>query len=233
MNNPWELSRSRHFNVHPDDERRVSQHNRSAKTNKQIERGLPPLPFIGNPQNARVILLAKNPNYSPDDEAEAETNEVLVDENINALRFESAHPFFYLDERFAGTIGHTFWHNALKDLIAAAVERSEGALTEVDVAGRISCLLSHPYRSRDTFDPKPGEEFPTQSYTDYLAGLASARPDVVFIVLGGKLTENRWRDAVSNLPATTVRLRNIQKPVPTRANMNEVDFERSVVALTR
>ena len=233
MENPWELGRTRHFHVHPDDDRYVRQHNQAAKQGKQVERALPPLPFLGDPRSARVILLGKNPNITPEDEVEADNLPELNDENMKALIFESTHPFFYFDERFEATTARTWWNSALKDMIAAAVEKSEGALSAGDVVGRIACLQSHPYRSRESFDPKPNEDFPTQNYTNYLAALAAQRKGVVFIVMGGRLAENRWRASVPSLPADIVRLRSVQKPWPTKGNMSAPDFERIIEALTQ
>lgn len=228
MQNPWELSRTRHFNIHPDDEMLVKQHNRKPRLKPEhvIERGLPPLPYLGNPRTARVILLMKNSKYSPEDETEAEAIPQLADENVKSLTFESDFPFFYLAPNFAGTAGYAWWDSTVGDLLNAAAAAREG-MTRDAIAGRIACLQSHPYRSRESFDPK--EPFPTQAWTDFLAGEAAARPGVVFVVMGG---EPRWREAVPNLKnADLIRLRTVRRPSITPGNMAQADFDRLVKLL--
>ncbi len=216
--------------VHPDDEYNYRVHNAHAKPVHKIERGIAPLPYLGNPQTARVILLAKNASYTEQDETEADNLPALNLENEKALLFESDYPFFYLDPRFEGTTGYIWWNQILGSLInaamqAAAVQRLP--LTRKDIVGRIACLQSHPYRSRDSFDP--AEPFPSQAFTDHLAQEAVARPGVVFVVMGGAA---RWQLAVPELSkAEIIPLKTQRKPYITLGNMKAENFIRLVSVL--
>lgn len=223
--NPWTTLGAAH--IHPGDEYAFRLHNAKARPAYQIERGLPPLPYLGDPRTARVVLLAKNASYSEQDEADAERLPELFTENEKALTFQSAHPFFYLDPRFEGTAGHAWWSQVLGPLLDAAAGARPG-LTRADAARHVACLQSHPYRSRDSFDPK--EPFPTQEYTDHLAREAAARPGVVFVMMGGAV---RWSAVVPQLAkAPVVRLKNAQKPYVSPGNVKAPDdFARLVAAL--
>jgi hypothetical protein len=226
MENPWASLGFKY--IHPDDEYLYRQHNAKAKKAHQIERGLPPLPYVGDPRTARAILLAKNANYDEQDEEEAIARPALFTENEKSLTFESAYPFFYLDPQFAGTTGYTWWAQVLGPLVATTLQAAPPGTSGQDILARIACLQSHPYRSRESIDLK--EPFPTQAWTCHLAREAAARPGVVFVMMGNA---SRWLLDVPALGrgAKVVRLNNVRKPYVTPGNMSVEDFDSLVRVL--
>jgi len=224
MENPWSSIGGQ--GIHRDDRYYADKHNKAVARRhpgQSIRSYLPPLPFIGNPLTARVVLLGKNASFKPKDEEEADRIPALVDENHKAFTFESDFPFFYLDPRFEGTTGYQWWWEALKDVIADCLKRGTDSET---VLSRIACVQYHPYRSEESFVPK--EPFPTQKYTFHLAREATRDPDRLFILLGGAVNERVWREAVPELPDNCLRLRSAQSVSITARNTKEEDWERLI-----
>jgi len=227
MENPWELIRTRHFNIFPEDEWTVRQHNQRCKNKPelQVQQSLLPLPYVGNPAIARVILLGKNSSYSDVDDTDAERLPALVAENEKALTFESAFPFFYLDPQFANTNGFAWWSQVLIDVLdACAVRGSDWETT----ASRIACVQQHPYRSKKTFDLEPPSA--TQPFTLHLADQAAAR-GAVFVMQYGDANARWWNERMVNLPADYIRLNSSQTAKLSRRNMSPGDFDRLIGAL--
>lgn len=220
MRNPWLLLHERVFHVHPDDAHRVEAHNRKVKSETRIQRSLPALPYTGDPRTARVILLAKNPSFSSQDEVDGDRLPDFLEENIKSLVFESRYPFFYLDPAFTDTNGARWWNQVLGELLTACEERG---CDRKELSGRIACIQWHPYRSERTFDPK--EPFATQAYATYLAAEA-ARRGATFVILGGAASERLWRGEVPELPTDCIRPKSPQSPSLTRANLGPETFEQ-------
>ena len=227
MENPWNLVKTQFLHVHPADDDYVKQHNervKRAKPDQLIQRSLPPLPFLGNPLTARVILLGKNSTFSEVDEQEAEQLPALKSENEKALTFESKYPFFYLDPDFKGTTGYLWWWDTLEELLGACEHQGVNHET---VLSRLACVQWHPYRSKKPFDPNPA--FPTQAYNYYLVGEAVAAGRTI-VIQYGDANERNWRNKVV-LPDDRIRLSSPQTRHISPTNMRPGDFDRLVQTL--
>jgi len=225
MENPWNLIRTQFFNIHPDDERFVTQYNKKAKNDQLIQRGLPPIPFIGNPSTARVILLGKNTRYTKEDEEDIERRPLLESESHKSLTFESDFPFFYLNPEFEGTSGYKWWWDTLEEVLLACQKRGVEFNTTLS---RIACIQWHPYHSISSFDPDP--LFPTQAYGHYLVRKAIAENRLLVMQYGAK-NERNWRSVVPELPTNLIKTKSTQNAKISPGNLPREDFERLVDTL--
>ena len=225
MQNPWNLIRTQFFNIHPDDERFVTQHNKKAKNDQQVQRALPPVPYIGNPSTARVLLLGKNAAYTPEAEADMERLPALEAESHHSLTFEAAFPFFYLNPEFESTSGYKWWSDTLGEVLAACHGRGVDAET---VLGRLACIQWHPYHSITSFDPDP--LFPTQAYGQHLVREAVAA-NRLFVIQYGTKNERNWRGVVPELPANSIKTKSAQSAKISAGNLPADDFKRLIDTL--
>jgi hypothetical protein len=83
-----------------------------------LKLGCLPVPWIGDPSHADVVLLGLNPGWTAATE-ELEGG-VYAEENRLGLTFESRVPMWNLDERLAGTPGHRWWSRRLRLVIERA-----------------------------------------------------------------------------------------------------------------
>ena len=218
MKNPWSIIGARF--VHPEDDAYLRRHNRTAKSSAEVHLQIPPLPYVGNPLTARVILLGKNPSYSEVSEEDMDKNPALIDEGLKALTFESEYPIFYLDPRFEGTNGYRWWNDALKELIAVTEERH--GVDRDTVISRVAAIQWHAYHTRRSFAPK--EELPTQAFNFDMVrqGIAAKKK---FVIQYGAVNERAWRAHLPELPADVITLKNPQTPNLSRGNMTPASFD--------
>ncbi|MBC8104479.1 MAG: hypothetical protein H7Z41_18035 [Cytophagales bacterium] len=228
MDNPWTKVGARY--ALPEDEWYVRRVNIKAKPPQQAQLQLPPLPYIGNPRTARVILLGKNPSYSPLDDEDLTRVPDLETENMRTLTFESEYPFFYLDPRFEGTNLHKVWNDALADLLNAC--QTDHQVDRDTVLSRIAVVQWHPYRSQRSFDFKDLEEpLVSQAYNLELVRHA-VHAKRLFVLQYGAANAKLWRTKVPELPADAVTTNSPQSSNLSRGNMSPENFERLVQALS-
>lgn len=231
MNNPW-TKLGKKF-VLPEDAALLPRDKENADPRFKLQLQLPPVPYIGNPATARVVILAKNPGYAETNDDEYQREPLLKKECIRSLMFESRCPFFFLDSRFKGTDGYEWWDKVLRDVFDACYQRG---VERERVLERISCVQWHPYHSARFKHPLPAESrmttrhLPSQEYSFHLVNQAIKNKSQ-FVLLWGNENERLWRGSVPKLPTRTIRLRSSQTPRLSRGNMNEADFEKVVAAL--
>lgn len=187
---------------------------------------VPPVPFIGDPRTADLIVLAKNPGYAGTEADELTRFPTLSRLNLDALTFSSTPPFFYLAPSLRGAAGYTWWSSKLRGLFAACETRG---VTQDQAIARIACVEWFPYHSK-RFRPLKAV-LPSQRYSFELVRQAADR-GATFVFLFGDGNENLWRTHVPSLPADCIRLNSVQQTTLSRNNMAPADFERIVAAVT-
>jgi hypothetical protein len=227
LENPWSKVGARY--ALPQDEWYVRRYNIKAKPPQQAQLQVPPQPYIGNPVTARVILLGKNPVYSPVDDDDLARVPELETEKMCGLTFESERPFFSLDPRFEGTNFYKLWNDALADLLNAC--QNDHGVDRDTVLSRLAVVHWHPYHSQRSFDFKDLEEpLISQAYNLELVRDA-IRAGKVFVLQYGASNEKQWRAKLPELPKDCVTTSSPQSSLLSRGNISPENFERLVKAL--
>ena len=170
-----------------------------------------PVPFIGDPRKASVILLGLNPSWVPRSDLDEPGD--YADQPRLPLSFSSRIPFFCLDEQFSHTAGYRWWWRRLRLLI-------ESCGVNV-ISRRVACVEWFPYRS-PTFRRLP-KVLPSQSYGFELVRAAAQRGAVVVVMRSLAL----WLSAVPELAAhRLVQMRVPRSPYVTPRNLGADGFGR-------
>jgi hypothetical protein len=225
VQNPWQSLPAGSY-VAPGDAPHVQRVNQVSSPEFVLHTELPPVPFIGDPRTADLIVLAKNPGYAGTEAAELDQFPTLTRLSLDALTFASTPPFFYLSASLRGTAGHTWWSARLRDLFAACKARG---VEQDAVIARIACVEWFPYHSK-RFRPL-NAILPSQHYAFGLVRQAVER-GATFVFLFGDGNEKLWRTHVPTLPADCIRLNSSQQTTLSGNNMKPHDFERIVAAVT-
>lgn len=157
---------------------------------------MPPVPYVGNPEDADVIILAANPGFVERKNVEYENNELFVSQSLKSLRFESDYPIHYLDERFSGYAGFGWWKQVIGDVTNKAVAaRGDNFSDRRQIVKRIAGVEWLPYHS-NSFDKSPKNEMfdhilPSQHYTKWLVDQAIQRK-AQLIVIWGRPHREMW-----------------------------------------
>jgi hypothetical protein len=177
-----------------------------------------PVPWIGDPRTASVLLLALNPGWKPD--TDALEHGIYTEENRRCLTFQSRVPLFSLDARLAGTPGHSWWSQRLRLLIErVGLER---------VQAGVACVEWFPYHS-PAFRRLP-LVLPSQAYGFRLVGRAIERGAVIVLMR----SRAYWFQSVPNhATAKFLELKVPRSPYMTPANLTPAGFERVCSALQR
>ena len=232
MQNPWQKIGAQY--IHPADAPYILQFNQQTRQKTRtyqdqiVQDSLPPLPFIGDPWTAPVIVLGKNTSFDDIDTQDADRHyPALNHANLLSLTGENPHPFFYLDPAFADTNGYTWWNrqlnNILTDSTAQGVERET-------VLGRIAWIQQHAYRTKKAWCPV--DPLPTQAYTFHLVREAVKRGAVI-VMLYGAPTWQWWQEAVPEIPVTALRCSTPRNAILSKTTFGEEGYARILAALTQ
>jgi len=179
---------------------------------------LTPVPYIGDPRKAAVVMLQLNPGYSELDRED----ELEIPSYADALRanltFEST-GFFFLDRRFKRTSAAYWWRPRLWEL-----QQRVGAEA---LEHRLACVELFPYHS-DTWLGPP--RVPSQDFSFELVD-GVIRRNVPVIVMRGWTT---WQAAVPGLSAYggVIRHSNPRSSYVSSGTLGADRFETVVRALT-
>jgi len=136
VQNPWlALSAAAPYVLH-DDEVVLRRH---LRVWTQLYLDCPPIPWMGRPDKARVLLLTLNPAYA-DDVPDQMRTPGLQDDMLSALHLADDRPAHCLDARYRSTRGYRYWTRRLRELIDAVGFDS--------VAAGVAWLEFFPYFSR-------------------------------------------------------------------------------------
>jgi hypothetical protein len=191
MNNPWEgLPKTAPF-VLKDDRGVIDELNakfcEGGKEKSLIQSDILPVPYVGNPFTASVILLTLNPGFHVEDLEHYAKEEFRTACSDNMLHRPSDYPFYLLDPRFKETCGAKYWRKRLGKLIKEHGERA--------VAKAVCVIQWHPYHSAKSAG-HPAKQFcQSQDYSRWLVEQAIERKCVVLLLRSRK----QWESLV---PAT-------------------------------
>jgi hypothetical protein len=212
--NPWTALGAAPPFILREDEGVFKRHPRFAS---RFDLRLPPVPFVGHPWSARVLILTRNPGLIDKDVSDLR-DAAYRSEMLANVRFESTYPFVFLEPRFERTAGGAWWRNRLSALLSAVgAER---------VARGVFALYWFPYHSR-RFAPPP-ETVPSQAFAFDLAEQAIESGKLVVVMHA----ESLWLSDVPALQdAEILRVKSNRAASISPTNMQESDFGRVVDAL--
>lgn len=172
-----------------------------------------PLPYVGSPGVADVLLLALNGGFKPQDITHQNEDADYAQQNRRNLMFESRYPFFYLDPAFKYTGGYQWWHRRLRHFIVKYG-------LEV-VASRFACVQFFPYCSK-SYKSLP-QRVPSQEYSFSLVrqAIQAGKPIVVM------RSREIWLRSVPELRNYPyIELKYPRNPYIDRKHMTDAQFEQ-------
>lgn len=141
-----------------------------------------PQPFIGNPETARLVLLALNPGVSEYDETD-HRDPVFRNAMLLSLKHElQDYPFYPLNPVFAKT-GAGRWWNAMLRPLKKRTKLSNSVLSQ-----RLMVIEWFPYHSR-TSGLRKESICPSQEYSFMLARTLLNKAGVVMV---GMRSKEHW-----------------------------------------
>ena len=117
-----------------------------------------PVPYVGNLQNAEIIILLLNPGFEHSDywaEAKILAFRKRLEMNLKQEFVGCAYPFLYLDPEFCWHSGFRWWERKLRAVIQViAAERFGGNYRDPihDLSNRMACVELFPYHSASFAD---------------------------------------------------------------------------------
>jgi hypothetical protein len=179
-----------------------------------------PHPFAGNPDRARVVLLALNPGWAETDPIEEGSVAEWRDQLRENLVFGAATPFVHVDPRFRSVTGGGRWWSKRLRVLADATSWEA-------VGDRVMCLEFFGYHSL-TWRSLP-VPLPSQAFAFYLLRQQMARGTLIVVTRG-------WSPWVWNVPElytypSAIRLHSQRWVGLSAGNMGDANFRRLVEAV--
>jgi len=175
-----------------------------------------PVPYVGNPKTAKVVLLALNPGHNAGAFAdECHNDPKLRNTAEKNLRHEPLqYPFYVFDPRFCGSGGHIYWQQKLRHIIYK--------IGMAQTAKTVCCIQFFPYHSKSAnkraMNSKKRGYLPSQQYNFELVRNAIADNKRIFIMRG----ETNWYEAVPEL--RKYKNKRVAK-VPRNGNISETQCD--------
>jgi hypothetical protein len=212
--NPWTKLASRPPYVLPEDEAVIKRYPSNRAT---LRLDVLPVPYIGDPVRAEVVLLALNPGFVEQDALDMEDADFAAQKRA-ALTFTARTPFKALDPTSPASGDYLYWHRALRPLI----ER----LGQEVVAEHLACVEFFPYASiRFKRLPVP---VPSQFFGFRLVRDAVDAGKLIVILRG----EDLWTLVAPSLnPRRYMTVRNKRVSAISPKNMDPEHFEQIVARL--
>jgi hypothetical protein len=168
------------------DKGHIQRFNAQAKPVHQIHLELLPEPYLGDPQQAKVIFLSLNPGYEEMDSWSLQDKDFVEASRANLMHERQEYPFFLLNPKFASSSGgFCWWRDKLKTLIYRyGFEK---------LANDICAIEYFPYHSKNFgFN----NLIPSQCYSFYLVEEAMKRdaPPLIIWMWG-----RQWQEAIPRL----------------------------------
>jgi len=177
-----------------------------------------PVPYLGNPKKAKIILLCLNPGYNKSLDRKAQKDKYCFKESIKALKFSSKTPFICLDPKLEYTGGYKWWTRLLRSLI-----REFGLKT---LSKKLMCLQYIGYHSK-TFR-RPPCVLPSQKFTFFLLRKVMKSKKVVVVMRSKHL----WFESVPELKDYSfIELKNYRMPYLTERNVKNGSFGEIINSL--
>lgn len=213
LSNPWlQLPDSAPY-ILPSDLTQVTSYNQKTDDMFKIVTNTLPEPYIGNLDDAKIILLNLNPGHD-ENVTIWHGREDFIQENRKNLLFQSNPPFYLLNHRFENSGGFKWWKQKLKELLDIfGIEK---------VAKDVMCIEYFPYPSKKY---KRAQILPSQLYSFHIVEEAIRLNKKIIIMRSRKL----WIDAVPSLADYQyVTLKSSQNPCISRNNLPDGEFEKLI-----
>lgn len=154
MNNPWiGLSSKAPFIAELDKDIVET----SPKAFGHVRFEIPPDPYLGNLEKAKIVLLVLNPGFV-DEDIVSFKNKGYIEQNKKNLTHQAEPGFYVLNEKFSFSGGYRWWMRILKRPI-------EDGVSTNSLADKLLCLQYFPYHS-PTYTHIP-TYLPSQHYTTH------------------------------------------------------------------
>lgn len=223
---PWRGLRPRPPYVLDEDRGEIAAYNALPKADSAIQLDIPPSPFIGSYEMARVVILTKSPSWDDQDLDQHENNPEYANQRWQNLTFENEDfPFYVLNPAFAETRAGQWWNTYLKELVEACDAVTEGRGREF-VGRRLFSIAFFPYH--------------VNSYAGKVSGLrcqkfaqnmvSSLRSEGLPIIVASGAPD--WYAALPRLKGYVYVPRNAQGGNLTKTNLPEGVFDDLVARLT-
>jgi hypothetical protein len=215
-------------NKHDKKIKSLPENKRQKEIDAKILIDLLPEPFIGNPNTAKVLLLALNPGFQGDAKENIkgeyhwhsdERFRKLIFDNINFA--DTAFPYYYLsNDSFFNTPGHIWCKRVFKELI--------NAVGDSELSEKICCIQFHGYHSKRY--KYLGDILPSQHQSfDLIKSFMKTNSPIVIM-----RSKKIWFDAIKELQEyeNKIILRNPRNPTLSRKNMDEGNFQKLLNSLS-
>ena len=227
--NPWRGLPTTGDFVLPQEKAYIEAYNaEQAKPENRVRLEIPPDPFVGSPDTARVLLLTKSPSWDERNIADYEDNPAYAQAMHQNLQFENEdYPFYYLNPAFAHTSGYQWWFPKLRELIEACQERLGAEEAQALVAKRVMTVAYFPYHVEKYVGTV--QNMPSQKYSFGLVGALAQGGIPVVIQSHGKL----WLKQMPSGHGTVITTNSAQSNFISRRNLPEGEFEKLLDLLTK
>jgi hypothetical protein len=210
--NPWvNLVKEPPF-VLQDDKLILDKYIHLLKGTAQLRFEAVPMPYIGNPLTAKVLLLALNPGFREDELSVMNSYPAGVEADIKNLTFANVPPFYFIDKKYNFTGGFRWWFKRLRLLI-------ENCGVET-VATSVACVQFFPYHSVE-YGGFP-ELIPSQAFSFELVKNAIKEKKLIVFMRSKKI----WFEHIPELiNYPFLELKSPRSPFVTPANLSKEGFE--------
>ena len=186
--NPWTDLRSEAPYVSENDRHLVDRVNNRPSTVNALMTDVPPDPYVGNPKEAKIIFLARNPGYTAREPDFLRDNPWAKPIMMGNLTHQvKDFPLFYLDDRFYESPGYAWWHRILSFVLRKFPNE------KAKVSKAICEILFAPYHSASY--RSIGLTLPTQYYSFDLVTEAIEKKKMIIVM---RILDS-WLDAVPKL----------------------------------
>lgn len=174
-----------------------------------------PVPYVGNPFTAKILLLALNPGFKEEDIRIVKSQKDLLDADIKNLTFENRVGFYFLDQAFNYSGGYKWWYRRMRQLIEQC---------SIDaVSNSVACVQYFPYHS--IAYKSIGELIPSQSFTFYLVREAIKQKKLIVFLRSKSL----WIKQIPELMEYPfIEMKAPRNPYFSNRNLSEGDFKRII-----
>ena len=217
MENPWKyLGSEEGALILPCDRAAIDRYNRSQKgAITTVSTELVPAPFVGNPESARLVLLALNPGHLEEDVRDHRDPRFREAELLNLKHDLVDYPFYPLNPAFRHTGAGQWWNTILRPLKRAS------RLND-DVLSRMLMVIEwFPYHSEKSGLPKK-RICESQEYSLFLAKQMLNKDRAIVL---GMRSKAHWLSSDAGFYSVPF-LKNKQRPFISKGNMDEGLFEK-------
>jgi hypothetical protein len=122
----------------------------------RLHLNLTPIPFLGNPDKAKVVILLQNPGLSPTDyygEFKVAGFQERLLKNLRGELSNDEYPFLFLDPQLSWHGGYGWWQKQLRSVIEVMSKVRGMAYVDArrELAQGIACIELMPYHSKSGF----------------------------------------------------------------------------------